>query len=92
MRPHLQRAGIGEYLGKRVILIAPFDAAWYANLAEAIQRETGHYPLLVQTEAQREAFDCPGPLRMIDMEAYMTGDDGETRPPWFDDGGLLPDL
>lgn len=90
--PHLERAGVSESQG-RILLIAPQEVRWYANLAAAILLRTGHYPLLVQPAARRDELGCAGPLRVIDMEAYMKGEEAETLPPWLldDENPLAPD-
>ncbi|MEW6742883.1 MAG: hypothetical protein AB1486_08995 [Planctomycetota bacterium] len=70
VRPHLRPAGIERWRNERVLLVAPLDTRWYVSLAEAIKSETGHYPLLVQSTYHRERLGYPGPLRILDMEAY----------------------
>ena len=83
VRPHLERAGIARAAGQRVLLVAPREVHWYASLAECIQQETGHYPLLVQPEERREDVGCSGPLRILDMEAYLRDTDTGSMPPWL---------
>ncbi len=89
--PHLRRLDLARFRGQRVLMVAPEDARWYASLAEAIRVETGQYPLLVQPEARRAEVGCPGPLRILDLEAYLLDEDALGTPPWLVDGdGLIP--
>lgn len=88
VRPHLRQAGLTEHNGERVLLVAPREQGWYASLAEAIFAETGCYPLLVQPPVRRQEAGCPGPLRIIDMEAYLREGESADPPPWQSD--LLP--
>jgi len=80
--PHLLRLGLERFRGKRVALVAPRDLRWCASLSEAIRNLTGAYPLLVQTPRHRDSVGIPGPLRIIDMEAYVLDGDA-TTPPWL---------
>lgn len=81
--PHLRRVGIGEFDGERILLVAPQAIHWYASLAEAIFEATGQYPLLVQPAERRSELGCAGPLRIIDMEAYLRDEDAAGLPPWL---------
>jgi len=81
--PHLRRTGIAEHPNERVLLVAPRRVQWYVTFVEAIQRETGRYPLLVQPPVRRQEVGCPGPLRVIDVESYMLEEDAAGVPPWL---------
>lgn len=91
--PHLERI-FGEsgdsHRNQRTLLVAPHDPDWYTRLAQAIRELTGYYPLLVQPARRREELGVPGPLRIIDMEAYLMDEDSLTSPPWMLDDGFLP--
>lgn len=87
--PLLQASGLPADSGERVLLVAPRAPEWYACLAEAIERLTGLYPLLVQPACRRDELGCPGPLRVIDMEAYVRDEDSSTLPPWLVGDELL---
>ena len=88
--PHLQRLSLERSRGKRTLLVAPRDPAWYTSLAQAVRELTGLYPLLVQPAERRAEVGVPGPLRIIDMEAYLMDEDSPTSPPWMLDDGFLP--
>jgi hypothetical protein len=82
--PHLERIGLQTLEAfERVLLVAPREVRWYASLAEAIHLLTGQYPLLIQPEDRRVELGCPGPLRIVDMEAYMKDEDQLQPPPWL---------
>ena len=82
-RQHLRNVGIDELPeGERVLLVAPSDLGWITALAEALQRERGSYPLLVQPSARRTEVGQPGPLRVMDMEAYLLDQDARVARPW----------
>jgi hypothetical protein len=80
--PHLRRLQLDKQQGRRVLLVAPLDLHWCQGLTEAIREVTGAYPLLIQTERHREMVGIPGPMRIIDMEAYYTDGDSNQIPPW----------
>ena len=82
--PHLRRLDLPDD-GRRLLLVPPRDPRWSTALAEAIRLETGVYPVLVQTETQRTALGRPGPLRLLDMEAYYLDGDADRPPPWLED-------
>jgi hypothetical protein len=68
LRSHLRRAGIGRDRGSQVAFVAPRDMHWNQVIAFAIRAETGYFPYVVQTEAQREAMGNRGSLRILDTE------------------------
>ena len=55
LRAALKHAGIASDRDAQVLLVAPKQPYWYAVLINAIYVETGAYPWLIQTAAQREA-------------------------------------
>ena len=71
LRRHLRAAGIGRDRNRQVTFVAPREMHWYQVLSFAIEAETGRYPWLVQTHAQREAIGNPGETRIIDMEGMF---------------------
>lgn len=81
--PHLQRLDLPDD-GNRLLLVPPRDPHWSTALAEAIRLETGTYPVLVQTERQQAELGRPGPLRLLDMEAYYLDGDTNCTPPWLE--------
>jgi hypothetical protein len=70
IRGHLRRAGIAKEHGQ-VFLVAPTDLHWYSVLIRAVRAETGAYPYLVQTSAQRAAIGNPGSTRILDAQGLM---------------------
>jgi len=87
----LMRAGIASGTDARVLLLLPDDARWYHGITQAVHARTGCWPLLVQTRDQRARLGCPGPLRIIDMDAYLMGEDARSTPPWQRRDGLPAD-
>jgi len=73
LRTHLRRAGIGRDQGSQVAFVAPRDMHWYSVIIRAIAAETGFYPYLVQTAAQRAAIGNPGEVRLLDTEGLIGG-------------------
>lgn len=73
VRPLLRAAGIARDVGRRTVLVAPADARWRDALAEAIARETGRFPILVETPHARAGAGDPGPLRVVDLEDGALG-------------------
>ena len=71
LRKHLRACGIGRDRDKQVILVAPRSMHWYSALSGAVAAETGLYPYLVQTAAQREAIGNPGQTRILDMAGLL---------------------
>src|SRR2546426_12665974 len=53
LRTNLRHAGIDQDRDTQVAFVAPRYMHWYSTLLMAIATETGHYPYLVQTVAQR---------------------------------------
>lgn len=70
LRGHLRKVGI---LGERgqVVLVVPTDLHWHSILVAAVYAETGAYPYLVQTAAQRAAIGNPGSTRLLDAQGLM---------------------
>ena len=73
---HLRRSGLLRDGGHRVLLVAPRDPHWLAAFGRGIQRLTGLFPYLVQTEGQRQSVGNPGSLRIVDMEGLAGGSAG----------------
>ena len=71
LRGHLRHAGIGVDRDQQVVFVAPREMYWYQVLLLAIADETGMYPYLVQTEAQRRAIGNPGETRILDTHGLM---------------------
>lgn len=71
LRKHLRSAGIGRDRNRQIILVAPCNMHWYSALSGAVEAETGQYPWLVQTAAQRAAIGNPGETRILDMEGQF---------------------
>lgn len=71
LRKCLKTLGIAKDRGQQVLLVAPKNMDWYAVLLEAVAAETGLYPYLVQTEAQREAIGNPGATRILDTHGLI---------------------
>ena len=69
--PLLATAGIASDPGEQVALVVPKDQHWYLALSEAIYRETGFHPYLIQTAEQREHTGNPGELRVLDAHGLM---------------------
>lgn len=67
----LRNCGIANDRDAQVLLVAPAHVYWYSVLASAVYRETGTYPWLVQTSAQRARLDNPGETRILDMHGLM---------------------
>ena len=66
LRKRLKTLGIAKDKDQQVVLVAPKHIHWYSVLLSAVAAETGVYPHLVQTEAQREAIGNPGATRILD--------------------------
>lgn len=73
VRPLLRAAGIAGDIGRRTVLVAPADERWRDAIAEAIARETGRFPILVETPHARAGAGDPGPLRVVDLEDSALG-------------------
>lgn len=71
LRKHLRVCGMGKDSDQQVILVAPRSMHWYSALSGAVAAETGLYPYLVQTSAQREAIGNPGYTRILDMAGLL---------------------
>lgn len=71
LRAALKHAGIARDRGAQVLLVAPKQPYWYAVLINAVHAETGTFPWLIQTAAQREAIGNPGETRILDTHGLM---------------------
>jgi hypothetical protein len=67
----LRNCGIASDKGTQVLLIAPAEMYWYSVLVNAVYRETGAYPYLVQTAARRASIGNPGEIRILDGHGFM---------------------
>ena len=67
----LRNCGIAKDSGTQVLLVAPAHMYWYSVLASAVYQQTGAYPWLVQTSAQRASIGNPGETRILDMHGLM---------------------
>ena len=72
LRTALRNVGIVDDRGTQVILVAPSKMYWYSVLLHAVYSETGAFPWLVQTRAQREAIGNPGETRILDTQGLMS--------------------
>ena len=70
-RRHLHSVGIERDRGKKVALVLPKGIHWSVSLLEAIRKETGVCPYLIQTADQRESIDNPGSLRILNPQGLM---------------------
>jgi hypothetical protein len=75
VRKHLLKSGISGDKGKQVGLVIPLDMHWYAAFAHAIEKETGIYPYLIQTDEHRASIGNPGYIRIMDMEGLLGNDE-----------------
>ena len=82
VRPLLARMPSAADSAGRVLLVQCSEPERTAQLLEGLRERFGVYPVLVQTEGQREALGIPGPLRLVDVEAYVLADDSNSPPPW----------
>ena len=71
LRRNLRVAGIGADRDKQVVLVAPRNVYWNSAISSAVEAETGIYPWLVQTSAQRKAIGNTGETRILDMEGFF---------------------
>ncbi len=71
LRKHLLNVGISKDKGTQIGFVAPVNMHWYSVITNAIFKETGSYPYLIQTQSQREAIGNPGDLRILDGEGLM---------------------
>lgn len=71
LRSALRHCGISVDKGKQILLVAPNASYWYAVLINAVYAETGAYPWLIQTSAQRAAIGNPGETRILDTHGLM---------------------
>lgn len=71
LRAALKNAGVATDRGEQVLLVAPKQPYWYAVLINAVYAETGAFPWLIQTAAQREAIGNPGETRILDTHGLM---------------------
>lgn len=81
-RIQLRHVGADRESGRRVLLLQPAHSPTCSALLEALRRLTGAYPLLVQTPERRRALGVPGPLRILDVEAYVLDTDSNTQLPF----------